>query len=407
MARRNSPLKVCTSTTRTSPSGPGIVFFIRANFHCNGLWSSFNMTRSHSFRLGCGFFHFCLCYSCCRYSRLQRSQNLDLRCWTWLHLEDKLTAVSFSVKDSNDDPTKNCPCVRGCRSVGSTDKGLSGLEFNIASISTTNVQSSSKSRILVLVTFTKIFFIDFIFASQRPPKLGAAGKYQFEIGIMDTRNTENASLRPFSALLTHRAQTQDGGFDYKKVPAQRRPAEEVSDPAPLPLPKRPRPSGPTPPPPPPPEPPRDPPAFPQDPLELPRRPTLRWRRPRPRPRGRSPVVPRLSFTGPPDTDAGIDARIQQRLDRMATLQRLDRLFKKVKYFCAHCKVPRTVFDRAMKELLREGSLYQLGINPDAVLAEDSVHEFFLVRLFVLAQNAACANKRKMIQVRDLVWASRL
>ncbi|KAF8786390.1 hypothetical protein HNY73_008111 [Argiope bruennichi] len=174
---------------------------------------------------------------------------------------------------------------------------------------------------------------------------------------------------------------------------------------PLPFPKRPWPSDPPPPSPPPPEPPRDSPAFPQDPLEPPRRPTPRWRRPRLRPRGRSPVVPRLSFTGSPD----IDARIQLRLRRMATLQRLDRLYKKVKYFCTHCKVTRAVFDRAMKELLREGSLYQLGINPDAVLAEDSVQEFFLVRLFVLAQDAACADKRKTIQVRDLdlAWASRL
>ncbi|KAF8786391.1 hypothetical protein HNY73_008112 [Argiope bruennichi] len=99
-------------------------------------------------------------------------------------------------------------------------------------------------------------------------------------------STENASIRPFAALLTRRAQTQDGDPDYKKlyeaakrksaaersradfwkgqyiklrerlgpqqqVPAQRRPAEEVSDPAPLPLPKRPRPSAPPQPPPPP------------------------------------------------------------------------------------------------------------------------------------------------------------
>ncbi|KAF8768128.1 hypothetical protein HNY73_020979 [Argiope bruennichi] len=154
----------------------------------------------------------------------------------------------------------------------------------------------------------------------------------------------------------------------------------------------------------PPEPPRDPPVVPQEEVqETPRRaPTRRARAPR---RGRSPVIYPLSFSSPPDTDAGIDDRIELRQRRIATLKWLDQLYQRVRDACLLCKVSRAVFDDNMKWLMRRKSRDQLGIDSHALSAKDTISESFVVQVFVSAQERAYANKRKTVLSRDVVWGS--
>ncbi|KAF8786392.1 hypothetical protein HNY73_008113 [Argiope bruennichi] len=194
--------------------------------------------------------------------------------------------------------------------------------------------------------------------------------------------TENASIRPFAALLTQRAQTQDGGPDYKKLyeAAKRKSAAERSRAdfwkgQYLKLRER---LGPQ----------QQPPVPPREP---PRRPTPRWRRPRPR--GRSPVVPRLSFTGPvrqtrrsPFTSGLLPA-----LQPSAA----DRLYKcKINFFVLrHCKFRLPFSIEGNEGAVEGGSPAQLGINPGCrLLRIHGVYEFCLWSwLFVLAQDAAAAD----------------
>lgn len=53
-----------------------------------------------------------------------------------------LCQISFNIATACA-PIKECPVVRDCRSFGSLDNGVKGLEFHIASISATIVPNSS------------------------------------------------------------------------------------------------------------------------------------------------------------------------------------------------------------------------------------------------------------------------
>ena len=87
-------------------------------------------------------------------------------------LTDSALLSTCVVKAS---PIKKCLGVNASRQSGSFDKGVSGREFRIASISIMIVSNSSCVRFSVDTIRTKRRFADFTAASHKPPKCGALG----------------------------------------------------------------------------------------------------------------------------------------------------------------------------------------------------------------------------------------
>ncbi|KAF8783268.1 hypothetical protein HNY73_013453 [Argiope bruennichi] len=139
-----------------------------------------------------------------------------------------------------------------------------------------------------------------------------------------------------------------------------------------------------------------------------RPPTAQAGQPRPRPvrapRRRVkpwPLVPTVSYVGPPDNGTVAKLRIQVRLRRLAAKDRLDNLFERIRDANPEVRVTRALFDRRIKDLVGEQSRAELGINLDAIPAADSSEEYLVLCQYALARDVALCAKRRQITDRDI------
>lgn len=140
------PLLVFRWTTRTTPSFPGDTAVIRPIFQeSGGELSSWMMTSSPTWRFVCGLVHLERSWSVCKYSLC----HLFQKCWetAWINLQrcrgvDESNRFG-SMRDVNGPPVKKCPGVIGCKSFGSAESGVIGLEFKTASTLAVKVINSS------------------------------------------------------------------------------------------------------------------------------------------------------------------------------------------------------------------------------------------------------------------------
>lgn len=147
IGRRIIPLEVFASATRTRPSGPEIVLTILPMSHFwGGILSSWTKTKAPTATLQLAAVHLFLTWSSLMYSWDHFFQDRYFTAVIWAQYSKLVMLIDetfLSGRDRSALPVIKWPGVSASRSLGSDDIGEIGLEFNIDSISTRAVTSSS------------------------------------------------------------------------------------------------------------------------------------------------------------------------------------------------------------------------------------------------------------------------
>lgn len=134
----NSLFDVFTVTTLHFPSFPKSSSFILPISHFAGSrFSSFKISKSLIIRFFRSFLHFVLCCRLDKYSADHLFQKCGWSCWRCCHLFNLFTLTSVTSSSGNSlrgAAMRKCPGVSGCRSDGSDNIGVRGLEFKHTSI---------------------------------------------------------------------------------------------------------------------------------------------------------------------------------------------------------------------------------------------------------------------------------
>lgn len=139
IGRLNAPLAVLIITFLTHPSFPGNSSAILPNFHCvGGKFSSLITTSCPIFTFSFSLRHFFLSCSVARYSFCHLSQKcLVIFCRSFHNfLPTKFPSFTYRNGGGNTSGqlAKKWPGVSACMSSGSSDSGVRGREFRMASI---------------------------------------------------------------------------------------------------------------------------------------------------------------------------------------------------------------------------------------------------------------------------------
>ena len=164
MGRFKVVVAVLTSTTLVRLSFPGYVTSTIPSGHFpGGVISLVTKTRSPFWIKVWLVFHFWRCWREVRYSLDHRFQKLCTIRVTFSHLLPRGTLVWVASGTGTRNELrmiKKCAGVSGVKSVSSSLIGMSGLEFNTASIRHNTVESSENVRSCLPTTRRKCFFAD-------------------------------------------------------------------------------------------------------------------------------------------------------------------------------------------------------------------------------------------------------